>query len=161
MRLLLLFCLALGAHFVWRTGETLPLIVASHFGFDGAANGSMPRDAYVAVMLGVTVLVPALLGFGAEAVRGLPTGLVNLPNRDYWLADERRAATMDSLVARLQWLACGLVGFLCVVQREVVVANTRHPPALSNRAFYSAVFVFVAIVVIWTTALHRRFARVP
>ena len=95
-----LVILVVASAFVWLTSGDLPPVVASHFGPGGAANGFTSKSTYTAFMLALVIAVPALIGFSAMFVRILPPRLINLPNRDYWLAPERsdgyaRLAVLD------------------------------------------------------------------
>ena len=95
-RIFLLVLVACGA-FVWITSGDLPPVVASHFGPGGTADGFMGKGAYTAFMLAFVVVVPALVAGSTLLVGVLPTTLINLPHREYWLATQRRAATLDAL----------------------------------------------------------------
>src|SRR2546427_7634657 len=50
-----------------------------------------------------TTLFRSGLGY---VVRFLPVNSINIPNRNYWLAPERRVVTFDFLFRHLLWLAC-------------------------------------------------------
>lgn len=160
MRLVFLMCVAAGGIFVWITGHAMPSIVASHFDAGGAANGLMPRHVYLAVMIGVVVIVPSAIALGTGLLRGLPVDAISLPHRDIWLAPERREATLRTLSSSMQCFACLLIVFLCFVHHEVVEANLRTPPVLASRGFFIAVVVFLAVTIVGTVALIRRFAIV-
>ncbi len=57
----------------------------------------MSREVNIAVYLALGVALP-LFFYGIFALAGFfPTRFVNLPNREYWLASERKAATMREL----------------------------------------------------------------
>jgi uncharacterized membrane protein len=149
----------LAVAFVLLSGDALPPVVAAHFGVTGAADGFMPRTAYLtfilAVALGVTlvfVLAPLLLAF-------VPTGLVNLPNRDYWLAPERRAATLRFLRNHAQWLATLLLVFLCFVHWLVVEANALRPPKLASSWLIIGLVLLTAGTIGWLGALLVHFRR--
>jgi uncharacterized membrane protein len=86
-RLVLLALVAVQIAWYW---PRLPHVIASHFDVTGRANGWMSREAFV----GVYVAVVALLTVVFSAVRIVPPSLWNLPNKAYWLAPERRAATV-------------------------------------------------------------------
>src|SRR5512142_224784 len=113
--------------FVWRTSNGLPALVASHFGASGMANGFMPHDFYVRFMIAFVIGLPTLMVFLTGHVLGSSKARINLPNRDYWLAPERRAETIAFLRAGLIWFGVLLVTFLCYVHWLVVVANRVQP----------------------------------
>src|SRR5450432_4328425 len=106
--------------FVWLTSGGLPSVVASHFAAGGAANGFMPRSTYIVFMLAVTVLVPSLIALSGRLIEALPVARINLPNRDHWLAPERRAETLAALSAQSVAFAALLAAFLCFVHWLVV-----------------------------------------
>ena len=73
----------------------LPERVASHFDGSGRADGWSSRDAFIATWYGVIVLVniwPLVIG---PLMRKLPPGLLSLPNKEYWLADDISSRTGD------------------------------------------------------------------
>lgn len=148
------------AIFVVMTSRALPVKVASHFGPDGSANGYMWRHTYVYFMLAFVVLLPLLLNFVASAVARLPDTMINVPNRGYWLAPERRALAVDRLRRQMQMFAGVLVAFLCYVHWEVLRANQSMPPTLDNGRFMLGLGLFLAALIVWIVSLRRQF-RVP
>jgi uncharacterized membrane protein len=161
MQRIFLLVLIVAAAFVWFTSGALPPVVASHFGPGGAANGFMSKGTYTAFMLAVVVAVPALIALSGQLVRILPPQLINLPNRQYWLAPQRRAATLESLSSLSSRFALALVVFLCFVHWLVVRANASQPARLPEASLFVGLAVFGAATLFWLFALFRRFGRVP
>ena len=145
------------AIFVVTTSQSLPIVVASHFGPGGAPNGFMPHRSYVRFTLAFVVLLPLLLNLVAGAVERLPEKLVNIPNRQYWLAPERRAQAVGMLRGQMQLFAALLVAFLCYVHWLVVRANASFPPMLDSRRFMAGLAVFMFALVVWIVMLRRKF----
>jgi uncharacterized membrane protein len=148
------------AIFVVTTSRALPAKVASHFGSDGAANGYMWHHTYVYFMLAFVVLLPLFLNLAASAVARLPDTMINIPNRGYWLAPERRARAVGMLRGQMQLFATMLVAFLCYVHWQVVRANESTPPTLDNARFMLGLGLFMAALVVWIVSLRRQF-RLP
>jgi hypothetical protein len=141
------------------TADWLPLRVASHFGAGGLANGFMAREVYLAFTIGMVVLPPALVGLGiALALRYFPQFL-NLPNRDYWLAPERRGETEAYLTAHTAWLAALIALFALGVHLLVINANRSLPPQLETGPFVALLLGFAIVLVAWIGVLARRFRR--
>lgn len=156
----LLMLLAAVGVFVWTTSAGLPAVVASHFAGSGQANGFMPRGMYRAIMLGIGIGAPLLVGWlPAMLVKGDGHNL-NLPNRDFWLAPERQAATIAFLRGHGQWFAAAVALFLAYVHWLVVLANRLQPPVLSSSAMMAGLVVFFVALAVWIGALFRRF-RLP
>jgi hypothetical protein len=152
---------ACGAAFIWLTSLSLPDVVASHFEADGYANGFMSRGAYIGLMLACAVGLPALLVIVAYFGLGSPNARINLPDRDYWLAPERRAETVSYLREQLARFAVVLMGLLCYVHWLVVRANATRPPRLSTPWINAGLVAFAVFVVIWTRMFLRRFRNRP
>ena len=151
----------LGAVFVWYTGNRMPNLVASHFGISGIADGFMRRQTYVNFFLGVTVVLPFLVSLPITLVLRNPDAIINLPNRDYWLAPERRAETFEFVRSQMMRFGIGLVLFLCYVHWLIVRANGVSPPSLSNASFASALIVLVGYMIVWTAIFYTRFRKPP
>jgi hypothetical protein len=160
MRTLFFLLLALGVGFVWWSSGVLPSTVAAHFAVDGAADGFMPRGQYVAFMMGLVIAVPTHVFWTARLASRLPLRFINLPNKQYWLAPERRAATLASLGAFGVWVACGLLGVLCVAHWLVVRANLEHPPRLEQAPLIAIVAAFLLALFVGIAVVLRRFLRV-
>jgi uncharacterized membrane protein len=145
------------AVFTGFTSRNLPTLVATHFDAAGTANGYLPREPYIALMLLITVVVPLLVVVIPSRAFSYPDARINLPNRDYWLAPERRAETVRFLARQTSLFAWLLVVFLCYAQWLVLRANTLTPPTLDSRAFLAGLVVFLACTLSWIVRLIRRF----
>jgi uncharacterized membrane protein len=153
--------LATAAAFVFATGWSLPPTVASHFGPGGVADGFMSRQGYVTFMLAMMVGMAVLFVWVPRFLRLLPAASFNLPNRDYWLAPERRDATLDDLEGRLRWLACAVLALLAYVHWLVVQANAIQPPVLPQQEFLVGLGGFLVAVTAWIVLFLERFRRPP
>src|SRR5262245_40603264 len=94
--ILVLFYVAALVQLGW-VASLMPEVVATHYDGAGNPNGWMSRTGMVGFhlgMLGVTAL--AFVGLPV-ALRRMSSTLINIPNREYWLAPERRAATLAAL----------------------------------------------------------------
>jgi len=141
------------------TADRLPLRVASHFGASGLANGFMSRGTYLAITIGLVVGPPALVAVTvALSLKYFPQFL-NLPDREYWLAPERRDATAAYLAAHATWLAALLALFALGIHLLVVRANENLPPRLETGPFLAMLLAFAITMVAWIGALARRFRR--
>jgi hypothetical protein len=154
-----LVALVLAAAFVYVSSENLPPVVASHFSAGGTADSFMPRESYLALMLGATVGAPLLVALLAQSVRLFPARLINLPNRDYWLAPERIDETMTWLENRGALLGILVAGFMCFVHWQVLLANKRQPPHFPESLFIPGFLVFLAVIVVWAGTFAARFRR--
>jgi hypothetical protein len=149
------------ALFVLLTSRGLPPVVASHFDGSGAANGFMTREYYTLLMLALVVGMPLLLVYLPAFAFSGPEAKINVPNRDYWLAPERRQATVCFLRRHIARFGTLLLLLLCYVHWLVVQANAQVPPRLSSPWFMGGLIVFVVLSIIWAAVLRGRFRKVP
>jgi uncharacterized membrane protein len=138
---------------------TMPPVVATHFGSSGAPNGWQTQSQFFTlevILLGVCIL----LAFGIPRLIGaLPLSLVNVPNKEYWLAPERREETVAFFKTQFAWFGCAFLAFLLVVNQLVFRANQSQPRHLDNTTFVIAMFAFLAYVAVWTLRLVVHFSR--
>ncbi len=137
----------------------LPERMASHFDAAGRANGFLPKPAFFILNAGVLALLSLVFLLTPILLARLPNRLINLPNRDYWLAPERR----DWALAKVQALSVGfgdaMVLFLLLVFRDVMRANLLEMPRLTMRIWFYLVSLAV-FAIVWTMRLMRTF-RLP
>lgn len=149
------------AAFVVLTGFLLPAQVASHFSAPGRADAAMPRAAYVGFLLAFGAAVPLFVAILSDRLLRHPRTPLNLPHRDYWLAPERRAATVDFLCRQNAGFAVQLVLFLGYVHALVVYANRTAPPRLPSAAFVTGLLLFVLATAWRLVQVIRRLRTVP
>lgn len=144
---------------LWLVFDALPEVMASHFDGSGRPNGYQSKAAFAATSLGLSVgnlllfaLLPALL-------RRLPTSMINMPHREYWLAPQRKAQSLERLFGYLDWFACATIALLVAVFELVVRANLARAP-LGNVAIWLLLAGYLGYALSWSIALWRSF-RVP
>lgn len=109
-------------------------------------------------MLAVTVGVPTLIVV-LQAVVLRTSPVTNLPNRDYWLAPERKEATFAFLDVQAMRFAVMMVAFLCFVHWLLVKANAAQPPQLGSSLFVPIPVAFLLASLAWAAAFALRFRR--
>ena len=141
------------------TFERLPERVASHFNASGAADGWMSRGNYLAFIVSLAVFLPGIVVGLCFALRYMPAWTFNLPNRDYWLAPGRRAATNAHFFRQSLWFACLAIAFVIGVHLTIVEANSHFPPRLSLPLLLACLGGFLGGMVIWILKLLWPFLR--
>ncbi len=140
------------------SGALLPATVASHFGANGEPNGFMARSSYVMVMSATAVGVPLVMVASIAWRVERRAQRLKIPNRAYWLADERRAESAAYITLHTTRFASILIVFLVLVHGLVVRANLLHPPRLDLVPMIALATVFVLATALWLRALYARFA---
>lgn len=147
-------------HFSLLYGK-LPSTMASHFNGSGAPNGWQPKELFFALLWGVLVLV-SVLAFGIpQIIESIPAQFINLPNKEYWLAPERRAESMAFFTTQFGWFGCALLLFLVFTFELAVQANIRPRPVMDSSTFFYGLIVFLVFAFLLPVRLLTRFRRPP
>lgn len=151
---ILLVTLLVGIVHVAYYHPKLPDSVASHFDFEGNANGFSPKRNHSLVMACLQVGFGVFFWVLVLVLKYIPPQLVNLPNRDYWLAPERRKETIHEMNG-------GLLGFAIATQIFLVALNhltTLHNLGTPAMHWFWPVFIGYGCYVIgWSVWLCLKF----
>jgi uncharacterized membrane protein len=139
----------------------LPAVVQSHFNREGIPNGRQSRFVFFSFFLGATVLA-SVLTFGLPAIlRVMPSQMINLPNKNYWLSPERRATSFDFISTWFAWFGCA--AFLVILFTfDYAVQSNLHPDHRPDPARFAYVLLaFLAFALVWIIRMFLRFGRFP
>ncbi|MFN7722370.1 MAG: DUF1648 domain-containing protein [Pirellulaceae bacterium] len=132
----------------------LPEKVAIHFNAAGKADSWASKSHAMLLMIGLQTFLPAFLLLISQLTRSLPTECINLPHREYWLAPERKEATLKSMERFLWWIAMATCLWILVVNHLTFVANVseenlRLLPFFAGLAIYMAIVFCLAGGLVW------------
>ena len=156
VKILCLLYLILAGYLLWSASR-LPDRVASHFNGAGRPDGWMDRNTHLGLMGAIGFVFPLLMSGLFYLTRKMPSWLVNIPNREYWLVPERREQAFDRLFDHSLWFACLLAGFSIGMHHLITQANLNPPPTLSGSQVLICMGLFVVGLVTWVIQLNRRF----
>jgi len=139
----------------------LPDHMASHFNGAGQPNGWSSKAFFFGLTGFVLVLLTALFAVLPAWIQRMPARLINLPNKDYWLAPERQEATMASVAAALTWFGCAAVIFLNAATWLVIRFNLDRDPALPSPPMWALIAGFLLCVVLLTLRMLYLGRRPP
>lgn len=139
----------------------LPDQVAVNFNLDGDVTVYNQRDIYRFLVLFVAGTLPFLVFAGMVLMPRFITQYVFLPNRDYWLSEDRRAET-DRWTEKFGLVTSGLVSLFWLWLHAVNLrASSLEPP---HYEFWSRVLLltgWVAFIVMAGRSYHKKFNYVP
>jgi uncharacterized membrane protein len=139
----------------------LPRVIASHFDRHGFANGWQTKQRFFQFPTGMTLL-SAFLVFAIPAIVSvMPRQLVNLPNKEYWLAPGQRTASMQFLSAWFAWFGCAVYAVIILTFDYAVQTNLHSPYGPNPMRLWYTLAAFAIFTFIWTIRLFGRFSRVP
>jgi uncharacterized membrane protein len=139
----------------------LPATMASHFDARGIPNGWQPKAAFFAGFLLVTALAALVALIVPRLIASVPAQYINLPNKDYWLAPERREASFEFLQTQMAWFGCALLLMIACAFYFSIQANLAPEPAFDSASFLYVLAAFLLFVMFWLIRLLARFNRPP
>ncbi|MCX6028473.1 MAG: DUF1648 domain-containing protein [Chloroflexi bacterium] len=137
----------------------LPDTVASHFNAAGQADGWSSKAAFIQVNAVIILLLAILFPGISWLVARLPVGLINMPNREYWFAEERRAATLSTIQQQMEWLGVATLLLLIAILQVSIVASLTPGAAMSAAAMWLPLAGYLIFMVVWTATFIGRFYR--
>jgi uncharacterized membrane protein len=144
---------------IWWFYPKLPAIVASHYNAAGIANGWMAKASFarfdvlvVTLMAGLFFVFPWMLG-------KIPASLWNLPNKDFWLADARRAETVRFMQGRLAVFGVAVQCVLLAIFQLGLEAAADKTNSIGTAAPVTILVGLVVFSALWSLGILRRFGK--
>jgi len=137
----------------------LPDRMASHFDASGAPNGWMTKPQFFLVF--AIVFLPALFVeyWLHRKIAKTPDAKLNLPNKEFWLAHERRAETLAYFENFFAWYGCALLFVVVSAMSLAMRANFDSSPKLPTGPIVSVLVGFALYNVVAIAAMFRRFSN--
>ena len=138
----------------------LPPKVATHFNLEGEADSWMSKEAATIMMIALQLGLPLfLVGITALTSR-LPTSLINIPNREYWLHPSRCQQSLAYVRTLISWLAVAVTIHVMAINHLSFLANRNQTTLNTTGVIISMIFVFAAVVgIIGTLLWHFRLPK--
>ena len=139
----------------------MPQRMASHFAADGHVNGWQSREAFFILMFLVSSASAVVCFLAPRQIAAKANARINLPNREYWLAPERREATMRLISATMAWFGSCLLFVLISGTVLALRANLGPDRRFNSQAMLVVLAGFLASLIGLMIGLVRHFHRVP
>jgi hypothetical protein len=135
----------------------LPDTVAMRFSLDGTPDSWASKEVNMLLMLAFEVPLFFLLLYAPTLVFRVPRWLVNLPHKDYWLSEERKAVTQAKMTTHIYEFGIALYFFLACAGGLTLQANLSEPVQLDEKTLLLALGVFLVFTVYWIVKFYRVF----
>ena len=139
----------------------MPRRMASHFAADGRANGWQSREAFFVLMILMSASSAVVCFLAPRQIAAKANARINLPNRDYWLAPERREETMRFIAAMMAWFGCGILFVLISGTFLALQANLAPDHRFNSQAMLAVLGGFLAGLLSLLVRFVRHFQKVP
>ncbi len=134
-----------------------PAMMASHFDGSGRANGWAPRSFFFILYGGIVALFLLLFNVLPRQLKRIPDGLINLPNKDFWLDSGRREATFAVIEKQMTLFGNATMILIIGTMQLVFQANVNGSDRISGEAMWIMLGIYIFISIIWTIQFMRKF----
>ena len=135
----------------------LPQVVASHFDGAGSANAWSGRNTFFAIYLGMMALLIVVFDLLPRWPGRRSRVRMNIPNRDYWLAPERRDATLEYLHRRMMVLGIAHQLLAIYTIQLAIIANLKQ--AELHQSIYWALGLYFLFLATWLLRIFLHFRK--
>lgn len=156
MMLLVTVGICLAQMVLWHSHLRDPL--PAHFDGAGQVDGEMGKTEFYLLMgfvNGIFLIGIPLLG---PAMKKIPNSMINLPNREYWLAPERRDKTLRTsshFLIATGWISGWLMIGMFHLTAEVAIGIRRS----INPEFYWVLGIYLVVLTLATVGLCLKFRK--
>lgn len=133
----------------------LPETVAHHFGASGQPDAWGSKTSFLAIYLFVVALMAAMFFAINLALPNIPYALINLPNKEFWLAPERRQQTMDSMIAAFFWFGSITLILLLDIFHQSFQVHLGKATGLEHAWLSLGLYLIVSLL--WCVAAFAKF----
>ncbi len=145
---------------MFRLWTITPDTMAAHFNIQGSPDRFVPKVEFFRFQV-QTLLVVILVSLPFQFLFGvLSPDRINMPNRAYWLAPERRAGTLD----RLNSFGAVLFGIILLAVNaafEISAYANLKTPIVFNASLMSAIMVAAVVLILVMLVLLVWSFRLP
>ena len=133
----------------------LPEKMATHFGFNGEPDGWMSKSEFFVFEIGLLIFIVALFFSISYFLPKMPRGLINMPNKDFRLAPERRDETFRRLRSEIETFQIPLILLLICMNHLTFQANIYRENL--SPVSWLIVAAFLIYTFIWAFGFYKKF----
>jgi len=140
-------------------GPRLPDPVGSHFHLDGTADGCSSRSSFILYYGGLYAFVALVFFVITVVIKRIPSCLISIPYKDYWLSPERREVTLGFLSDRLLAMSNATLCLLLGVFQVTILANLSAEAGFVAAANWVLIGGYLIYNLFWMVQLFAKLRR--
>ena len=138
----------------------LPERTAIHYNIKGQPDSWNSKTAIILINVGVVIFMALLFRVLIFFIRKIPEGLINLPNKYYWLAEIRKEETYEVINNFLFWTVDITLLFFVFLFYLIYQANINHGASIAPD-IWIVMIVYIIALSILTIKFYKHFNKVP
>ena len=135
----------------------LPGTVATHFGMNGSPDAWAPKLVFFFWYFIFTLIVAGIYTGVRHILLPGHHDWLNIPNKEYWLAPERRHETLAYLRTGFLLFGSGTLLFVLDLVHQAFQVSLGDAATLTHQ--WTSIALYALFCVIWALTLNRRFSR--
>jgi len=135
----------------------LPSEVAIHFGRGGIPNSWASKEFNALVLFAIELPLFVLFFFAPYLTLKIPSKLISLPNKNYWLREENRPKAGEKLSSLISEFGFALFAFMFCIALLTIEANLANPVRLNESIFFPIFIAFMIYTVYWCVKIILSF----
>ena len=156
MRILFIITCLTNLAFAFGSLPWMPNPMASlNFRFGGA--DGLTHPIMYAMLMSIFVSIIAAVFLGVSLLITIYPSWCNIPNRGYWLSEEKLPKTIRRLCSSIELYGIAMMLLILSHQWELSQANQKVPPQLSGDYFLFQLFALPVLAIVEIIWLHISF----
>ncbi len=138
----------------------LPDKTAIHYNFKGQPDAWNSKTTIILINVGVVIFMALLFRVLIFFTRKIPEGLINLPNKYYWLAESRKEETYKVINDFLFWTVDITLLFFIFLFYLIYRANINNDSSIAP-GIWIIMIVYIVALSVFTIKFYKYFNKVP
>jgi uncharacterized membrane protein len=151
-----ILCLACLTHAIYYY-PLLPDQVAHHFGPSGKPDAWGSKTNFLIGYLATVAVIAAIFLGSCLIMPKIPDQMINLPNKDYWLAPDRRRQTLNYIQSALLWFGSLTMLLMLDIFHQSFQVNLGKATTLNH--IWISLGIYSILSTIWCIAFIRKFYK--
>ena len=157
----MLILLTLGSFLALYNYPGLPDIIPHHFDFKGRPDAWGSKAFFVGFMLGISAFLLLSVYGTAWTILLLGEDHISLPHKEYWLAPERKEATLRNLLNTLGWIGVCTLLLILVLMWMTIRAAKETPSDQRLIGFWPVFIGYLVSVIFLVIRFMLHYQRLP
>ncbi len=138
----------------------LPESTATHYNFKGRPDAWNSKSVIILINVGVIIFSALLFRILIFFTPKLPEGLINLPNKHYWLSENRKEETYKIITDFLFWTVDITLLFFVFLFFLIYRANINKDSSIAP-GIWILMIAYIAVLSVFTIKFYKYFNKVP
>ncbi|RMF55016.1 MAG: DUF1648 domain-containing protein [Calditrichaeota bacterium] len=123
----------------------LPDVVATHYNFKGEPDAWGSKSTMVILYGGLLIFISVIFLIIDKVLKHISPEFINIPNKEYWLAPERREQTLETFSAFMLWIGNITLLFMLALFQYLFTLQSQND-ALNNGYFWGGLLTYLLLM---------------